>query len=366
MIKEPFYDPQKSYYENYDEGPFGDFADAKKIKRNNETPNQSFLGFPTYTKFGIPAGPLLNSKYVISALDKGFDLPIYKTVRSHKHGCHEYPNVLPIDFVGDLTFKKAEEGLTVKEKYDSPLSITNSFGVPSFDPNVWQPDVEKAVKHAKGGQIVGLSFQGTRLEGASVADYFEDWVSTAKLAKETGAPYLEANLSCPNEGTTALLCFDIERVGKISRMIKEAIGDTPLLLKISYFTDQSLLEKLVKEVGEVVEGFSTINTISAEVRDKNGGQALPGKDRLRSGVCGESIKWAGLEMVERFVGLRTKHNLDFSVVGVGGVMNVDDYKDYLEAGADAIMSATGAMWNPTLGSEVYEDANLTRRFGSVG
>lgn len=353
MIQEAFYDPLKSYYENFEEGPFGDFA-RSEIYQSSLSSEREFLGHMVATAFGIPAGPLLNGNYVKAALDIGFDLPIYKTVRSGEHGCHEYPNVLPVNVSGNLTIEEADAGLVTKEAYADPLSITNSFGVPSYNPDVWQEDVEDAVTHAGPRQLVGLSFQGTKWDGASSEDYIGDWVTTAKLAAETGAPYLEANLSCPNEGTTALLCFDVERVSLISRRIKEAIGDVPLLLKISYFKDDAALEALVREVGTVVEGFATINTISAEVRTPSGEQALPGDGRLRSGVCGNAIKWAGIEMVERFVNLREQHSMNYTIVGVGGITKAADHIDYLTAGADAAMSATGAMWNPQLGQQVHE------------
>ena len=39
-----------------------------------------------------------------------------------------------------------------EENYDEPLSITNSFGVPSFDPDFWQKDLANAVKYAKTGK----------------------------------------------------------------------------------------------------------------------------------------------------------------------------------------------------------------------
>jgi len=99
MIREPFYDPTKSYYDNYTDGPFGLFADGTIFKDEGEKAYE-FYGHKIHTPFGIPAGPLLNAKYVKAALDKGFDLPIYKTVRSGNHGSHEYPNVVPIDIEG--------------------------------------------------------------------------------------------------------------------------------------------------------------------------------------------------------------------------------------------------------------------------
>ncbi len=353
MISEPFYDPRKSYYDNYEEGPFGGFADGV-VNIDAKDPAYEFLGQKIHTPFGIPAGPILNSKYVKGALDKGFDLPVYKTVRSGVRTSHPLPNVVPVDLVGDLTLEKAEAGLVTKEEYTDPLSITNSFGVPSFAPDVWQPDAAEAIEYAKDGQLVGVSFEGTKWKDASFEDYVTDWVDTAKLVAAVKPAFMEANLSCPNEGTAALLCFDIERVKTISSQVKNAIGDMPLWLKISYFTDQTLLEELVKEVGPIVDGFATINTISAEVRTPDGGQALPGEGRLRSGVCGHAIKWAGVDMVKRFVTLREQNNLNFNVIGVGGVTEADDYHEYVAAGADAVMSATGAMWNPQLAKDIKQ------------
>ena len=49
-----------------------------------------------------------------------------------------------------------------------------------------------------------------------------------------------------------------------------------------------------------------------------------------------------------------KLGLDFAIVGVGGVIRPDDYKAYREAGANAVMSATGAMWDANLAREIKE------------
>ena len=53
-------------------------------------------------------------------------------------------------------------------------------------------------------------------------------------------------------------------------------------------------------------------------------------------------------MVKRLERIREKQHLKFKIIGVGGVINPDDYLEYKKAGADAVMSATGAMWNPLL------------------
>ena len=68
MLTTPFYDPEKSYEENFEKGPFGAFAqgsDAPKgvFLNKKESPKYNFLGFKISSPFGIAAGPLINSKF---------------------------------------------------------------------------------------------------------------------------------------------------------------------------------------------------------------------------------------------------------------------------------------------------------------
>ncbi len=354
VLAEPMYDPERSYYENFEHGPFGVFAQTPP-PRDETAPRHSFLGMPVNAPFGIPAGPLVNGKFVKAALDFGFDLPVYKTVRTRRYDCHPWPNVLPVAISGDLTLD--QKRLVTKHGYTDPLSITNSFGVPSYDPEFWQPDLADAVAHARTGQIVIGSFQGTSKQGGSVADYLADFRLGARLMRETGVRIVEINLSCPNEGTGNLLCFDTQRSHAVVEAVKTELGDTPLLIKCAYFRDDNALRNLIEAIGSVVDGVCAINTLSAEIVDEAGAQALPGEGRLRSGVCGRGIRWAGLEMTRRLVRIREDLGQSFAIVGTGGVSTPEDFDCYRRAGADAVMSATGAMWNPLLARQIKECAH---------
>ena len=353
MLSEPFYDPKKSYQENFEGGPFGDFSGGEKEEEKSGR-QFDFLGFKVNSPFGIPAGPLINGKFAQAALDKGFDIVTYKTVRGAEYPCHPWPNILSVKVDGDLTFEKAEGGLIANDNYNEPLSITNSFGVPSFTPEFWQKDIEQVLKDMRPGQILVGAFQGTKKEGQGVEEYINDFKRTAKILKDTGVKVIEVNLSCPNEGTNNLLCYDTERSARVAKAIKEEIGDTPLIIKIGYFKDDSTLENFVKEVAPHVRGISAINTIPAKVTDENGKQSLPGEGRLISGVCGHAIKWAGLDMVKRLKAIKERLGLSFQIIGVGGVTVPEDFFEYRDAGADIVMSATGAMWNPHLAREIKE------------
>lgn len=349
-MQKPFFDPHLSYADNYKKGPFGDFAKKKVFKQDN--PDNFLFDIPLFTPFGIPAGPLLNSKFVNAALDFGFDIATYKTVRTREYKSNDWPNVLSVEVDGDLTPQKAEKGLvgTHKYTYQKGIAITNSFGVPSMSPDIWQNDLAKSVIHAKEGQVVIGSFQGT-IDGSG-EEYVKDFVKAARLVKETGAKILEANLSCPNEGSAHLLCFDLKRTEIIVDSIKNEIGNTPLIIKIAYFKEQESLEKLIDLVGRKVDAIAAVNTIPAKIYNDKGEQALPGRNRLVSGVCGHPIKWAGLEMVRRLEEIRRKKGLSYEIIGVGGVGTPDDYFEYRKAGATAVMSATAAMWNLYLAQEI--------------
>lgn len=112
---EPFYDVNLTYDDNYRRGPFGQFAQAlageasalkgeaaasnsgtmdsaatsesasatDETAATHATPTEpaTVLGFPVNLPFGIPAGPLLNSRFTTAAFRMGFDLAVYKTVR---------------------------------------------------------------------------------------------------------------------------------------------------------------------------------------------------------------------------------------------------------------------------------------------
>jgi len=351
MLHTPFYDPKKSYEDNYDQGPFGAFTDGEVYKQTGE-PTHDYLGQKVYLPFGIPAGPLVNSDYVKAAFEKGFDICVYKTVRSQFYPCHPFPNVLSLDVKGDLTMEKLKKPVVANTDYHEPLSITNSFGVPSKKPEIWQEDVKKAIEYAGKGQVLVLSFMGTVKEGQTQQEFIDDNILAAKLAHETGAKILDVNLSCPNIGNEGLVCYNLEVTKQIAKGIRRVIGNTPLILKVGYYENDKDLQKLAEIANEYANGIAAINTLQAAIVNKDGEQALPGKMRLRSGVCGSTIKWAGLEMVQRLHALKQKHNYHFSIDGIGGVTVAQDYFDYIDAGANAVMSATGAMWNPLLAQEI--------------
>lgn len=353
-IPATLFDPAKTFDDNFDNGPF--LADSS-VYQNQGEPKYSFLGHKLYSPFGIAAGSLPTSKHVIGAFNRGFDVVTYKTQRSVEFRVNEFPNVVYVDVEGDLTLEKASKPLIGHPETNRPvekLTITNSFGNPSRGPEFWADDVKKAVAGQGKGQLLIASVVGTIQDGFSSQDYYDDFARAAKFAADAGAPVIEINLSCPNVANEGILCYTYDAVLNVSKKVKETIGDIPLIAKIGYFApeQQELLEKIVVDTAPYISAFVAINTIPAAVVDQDGKQILPGEGRLKAGMCGASIKWAGLDMVKRLVALRQKNGLKYEIIGVGGVMTPADFHEYIEAGTDVVQSVTAAMWNDKLAAEI--------------
>lgn len=346
-----------TYEENLKKGPVG-LAKLKKPTYKKVVPRFKFLGFPIDIPYGIAAGPLINSRFIKIAFEFGFSICTYKTVRTQSFPSYPFPNVVYVDAPEKLDPVKTP---SLKVKYKNitleKISITNSFGVPSKDPKFWQEDVKSALAHEKKGQLLILGFMGTVRKNQTEQEFIDDFAKAGNLSKETGVKALEVNLSCPNLSYEGLVCYDLKITEKICKSIRKVIGNTPIIIKVGYFHNDKDIETIAKIANEYANAIGAINTIQVAIVNKNGNQALPGPNRLKSGVGGHAIKWAGVEMVNKLNKLRKKRNYKFEIVGIGGVMNATDYFEYRKSGADLVQSATGAMWNPYLAQEIWQKEN---------
>lgn len=351
-----FYDPSKTYEENVAQGPF---LNELEPYRNEGEPEYSFLGHRLYSPFGIAAGILPTSKHTNAAFQLGYDVSVYKTQRSREFPCNPFPNILPLDITGDLTVARMKEPIVSKEDFPNDveqLTITNSFGVPSPDASVWTDDLPDAISGAGKGQLLIMSVVGTIQDPSDPDSYYDDFAQAATLAKNAGAKAIEVNLSCPNVASEGVICYSEEAVFEICKRTKQAIGNTPLIIKVGYYDrdQQGVLEAIIENVSPYISAISAINTLPATIVNSQGDQALPGKGRARSGVCGASIRWAGLDLVGRLDQLRKQKNYNYEIVGVGGVMTPKDFHSYRQAGADIVQAATTPIWNPNLAIEIKD------------
>lgn len=349
MIKQAqLYDDQLDFEENKVKGPFGDYADLSKSYKNEGEPQFDFFGIPVYSPFGIAAGPLPTTRFIEAALLKGFDIVTLKSVRTDVFPLNPFPQNRPIQPATPLS-AGPDAKVMVADYYTEPLAVANSFGIPSVKPTEWQQYIRDSLRLLSNGQALLVAFQGTaRGEGREA--FVQDHVRGVELIRKLGVDTIEINLSCPNEGAPVLACFDTDITEKIVKAVRATNPDLKLIIKLAYFTDHVQLKDLVKRVGNMLEGISVINTIPTTVVDADGKEVFPG--RPKAGISGAPIKWAGLEMVRLLKQFREEFGYAYKILGMGGVLNARDFHEYLETGADIVMSVTGAMWNPNLAAEI--------------
>ncbi len=361
------YDANRSYDENYQNGPNHNFVKDHRFPqvKFKSFPQFNFLGIPLHIPFGVPAGPLLNAAFVQTALDAGFCLPTYKTVRSQSWPCHPWPNVLKINVEANEQIYSTGPIPTVCAKQfsatdykQSEISISNSFGVPSKTPQIWEEDFQKlAHNKSEVGKHVALSFQGS----TGKKDLLEDLENISEMAlnavSKSGFSLLEINLSCPNEANEPIYKKLKESVKVLKRVHSHLNGhkNIKLIAKIGALDFESTYAFL-SETSPYLNAISAINTVSANILN-NKRQIILGSHTKTGGVCGSAILKQGLMMCEQLSESREKCGLkkaDFGIIGVGGVSTAQHFKHYLDAGADVIQAATGMMWNLDLAKEIAQ------------
>lgn len=350
------YDIHKTFEENLELGPHPKFkATLQPVKLKQP---YKVLGHDVGSPFGSSACPTgTDSHFIARMFANGYDIVTTKTRRSVHYSPHAVPNVVhivPGKILKTDDFRRLPDRQTTSSSDYKTLTLANSFGNNSADPRYWVPDAQAANAAVKDGQLLITNIVGTIQPGFTTEDYYQDFATTALLAKDSGAMAIEINFSCPNVHNEGVLCYDPVAVGAITKLVRQVLGKVPITAKIGYFPrpEQDLLERVVAAMAPHVQGISAINTFAAPIYDELGRQAMPGKGRLKAGLSGHAIKDIGLDMTARLSAIRERQGLHFDIIGIGGVLTAEDFARYRDAGADCVMSATGAMWNPNLALEI--------------
>lgn len=330
------YDIHQTYDWNYEHAP-------EKPPASDVPPcpgNWTFCGYRVNSPLGIPAGPLLNSRWILHYAALGFDVLTYKTVRSAYRACYDPPNLLPVKHA-----ELREEGRTLHasgeaREYDS---WAISFGMPSRDPAEWSTDIPRARAGLRHGQALVVSVVASPKPGWSLQDVANDFGVCARHAADAGAHVVEANLSCPNVCTQeADLFLSPEAAGVVAATVRAAVPDLPLALKVGLFPSRSSMEDVVTAVSPFANAICATNSITAKVADENG--LLFGG--LRRGIGGAAITARCLEETELLRRVLDAAGSPMELISVGGVTTAQDVRDRLKAGATHVQIATAAMIDP--------------------
>ena len=341
----PAYDIAQPYQWNYEHAPL----EAPPVEVPVVAGPWNFCGIPLNSPLGVPAGPLLNSRWILYYAALGFDVLTYKTVRSSFRESYELPNLLPVraDSLG-------REGLEVVAagNFAAVRTWAISFGMPSKDPAVWRADVECARRGMRPGQVLVVSVVASPQPGWSIEQVAADFARCASWAAQSGAQAIEANLSCPNVCTQE---GDLYLLPEASRIVASAIRSEivrlPLILKIGLFPSREQAEALIAAVDGIADALSTTNSITAMVKGAAGEPLFGG---LKRGIGGAAIASRCLSETQMLARIIADRGSTLRLISVGGVSSADDVRSRLGAGAHHVQIATAAMLDPLVAIRIRE------------
>ncbi|MBT6156842.1 MAG: hypothetical protein HOL01_11820 [Planctomycetaceae bacterium] len=331
----PRYDISKNYRWNYDHAP--DPVEVESAKMPGEW---TFCGLPVDSPLGMPAGPLLNGRWVLFYASLGFDVLTYKTVRSSSRDCYALPNLQPV-----VTAQLQGDEQRLPTSADMQGSWAVSFGMPSMSPEDWRADVERTRDALPAGKLLSVSVVGTVQPDWTIDDLADDYARCARWAVDSGADCIETNFSCPNVSTCDGQLFQQhDAAGIVAARVREAVGETPYIIKAGHVRDAATVGSLLDAVGPYVNALAMTNSVAATVQDENGELLFDGASR---GICGDATRTASIGQTRLFAEEIAARDLPIEIIGVGGASTAEHVHNYLSAGANAVHIATAAMVDPT-------------------
>lgn len=373
MTTLPKYDPAQSYDWNYEHAPDPAILADSKFEVPPCPGDWNFCGIPTGSPLGIPAGPLLNGKWVRYYAALGFDVLTYKTVRSRERACYPLPNLVPVD-VARMT--GGERSVPQAEKMRNTWAV--SFGMPSKAPEVWRADVAETRKLLPKDKVLVVSVVATEQPGWKLDDLAGDYALCAKWAVESGADAVEANFSCPNVcSRDGQLYQHPHDAAAVAAQIRAAVGDKPFIVKVGHLKNADEAGALIDAITPHVDAIAMTNSVAAPVVGLNGETLFGGQPR---GICGGAILQASIQQTRMVQQVITRKYFLYplppgearvaavkaavptkfpegpqavpQLIGVGGAFDADDVRRYLVAGAGAVHLATAAMVDPTIALKI--------------
>ncbi len=336
------YDIHKSFASNWQHGPIYNGTFPKRIL----PPKESWItlfGHKVLSPIGIPACPWSTSKGIAFLSKLGFDIFTYKTVRNGASEAHTWPNLA---FVADTANPHKQKCIiaTQDQEQSTSKTLANSIGNVSFDPDIMQQDITQARSALTEGQLLIVSVYGSEQKQRNV---FQDYIYTALLAQDAGAQVIECNLSCPNIPGETPLYKEPNKVYSLVKKMCQALA-IPVIIKIGLCDHQQQLHDILVHAARAgAQGVCGLNTIATHIIHKDG-TSFFGTKRSIAGLSGNSIRPLALTFIQTARSIIDREKLPLTLLGTGGITEPAHFDQFLNAGAQIAMSATGTFFNPQL------------------
>jgi len=255
----------------------------------------------------------------------------------------EYTPFVDLNRLGAIILK----GITLKPKrgnppprvIETPSGMLNAIGLQNVGVEVLIKEKLPYLQKFNTPVIINIS-------GDTIEEYVELARRLGEVSKEMGVAGLEVNISCPNVkkggmawGTDAIATY------KIVSSIRKATA-LPLIVKLTpNVTDIKTIAQAAEEAG--ADALSLINTLVGMAIDID--SRKPKLANVSGGLSGPAVKPVALWLVWQVF-----QTVNIPVIGIGGIIKVEDALEFIIVGARAIEVGTANFVNPKVTIEIIE------------
>jgi dihydroorotate dehydrogenase (NAD+) catalytic subunit len=244
----------------------------------------------------------------------------------------EYAALLKLDEIGALVVNgltlKARQGNPPPRIIETPAGMLNAIGLQNSGlDHFLLRDMPRLIK-ANATVIVNIA-----------GDTEEEYVTLAReLSSAPGIKALELNVSCPNikKGGLQFGCS----TASLSNLVTKVRQNTPLplIVKLSpNVTDIVEIASAAEKSGADI--LSLINTFKGMVIDIKNKRPFLGN--ITGGLSGPAIRPLAVRMV-----YEVYRAVNIPIIGMGGIVNLEDALQFFMAGAKAIAIGTANFVEP--------------------
>ncbi len=255
----------------------------------------------------------------------------------------EYAPFVDLNKLGAMILK----GITLKSKMgnppprviETPSGMLNTIGLQNVGVEMLIKEKLPYLQKFNTPVIINVS-------GDTVEEYVELVRRLGEISEEMGVAGLEVNISCPNVKKGGMIWgTDTHSTYKLINSIRKATS-LPLIVKLTpNVTDVKTIAHAAEEAG--ADALSLINTLVGMVVDID--SRKPKLANVSGGLSGPAVKPVALWLVWQVF-----QTVNIPVIGIGGIIKVEDALEFIIAGARAIEIGTANFVNPRVTIEIIE------------
>lgn len=246
----------------------------------------------------------------------------------------EYDKYYDISQLGAVMIKattpEARFGNPTPRVAETPSGMLNAIGLqnPGLDAVLGQILPDLAAKHPTLPIIANVA-------GSTVEDYV---LVCKEISQAPNVKAIELNVSCPNVKHGGIAFgTDPATAGALTEAVKE-VSQVPIYVKLSpNVTDIVPIARAIEAGG--ADGFTMINTLLGMRIDLK--TRKPILANQTGGLSGPAIKPVAIRLIWQVA--QVSH---LPIIGMGGVMTVDDVMEMFLAGAQAVAVGTANFTDP--------------------